>query len=108
MSWVSEGLGAACSPAVCHPPPHPLPTLRHPFCRLILGADPATVSPLTSPLQTLQSPILSHCATFRLFDCSLILETDPATVASRVTMRQDGDGSPLSVDAAANVRPAGR
>ncbi|PRW57894.1 zeta- subunit of COP-I complex [Chlorella sorokiniana] len=35
-------------------------------------------------------------------DGGLILETDPSTVATRVTMRQDGDGSPLSVEAAAN------
>lgn len=38
---------------------------------------------------------------------SLILETDPSVVATRVTMRQDGDGSPLSVEAVgANVRLA--
>lgn len=30
---------------------------------------------------------------------SLILETDPSVVATRVTMRQDGDGSPLSMEA---------
>lgn len=44
--------------------------------------------------------------------CSLILETDAATVATRVTMRQDGDGSPMGADAASvsrgQVNPLGQ
>ncbi|KAI3434836.1 hypothetical protein D9Q98_002891 [Chlorella vulgaris] len=35
-----------------------------------------------------------------IVDGGLILETDAGTVATRVTMRQDGDGSPLSMEAA--------
>ena len=77
--------------------------------QVLLAANEVSLAALAMPpcmacpsgLTLLRSAFSSA---FSCFIHRLILETDPSTVATRVTMRQDGDGSPLSVEAAANVR----
>ena len=78
------GCQSAAGPSLLAPPPPTIPT-----------QSSAHRPPATGPPPPAPRPHPAHCR--------LILEADAATVATRVTMRMDGDGSPLSMEASANV-----